>query len=191
MLHKCILSRWAWSAHWLAFNNCRLWDSSSRRDSNNAYSEFLRNFESPGRTWSDIIFSELNFQQEQLVELFVQGVLGDLVRQNRILCESENDSKYCSVDFSLTSTLHHWSQNLLFPFSRSLMQSVFPMHAFFAFYLKSKIIMRNVRNRGFKHCENIEESSVLVCVFREVRDFIEVWIVSLSTEVILSIFLGS
>ena len=51
------------------------------------------------------------------------------------------------------------------------------MHAFFAFYLKSKIIMRNVRNRGFKHCENTEQSSVFVCVFREVRDFIEVWIV--------------
>ena len=35
-LHKCILSRWAWSAHWLASNTCRLWDSSSRRDSINA-----------------------------------------------------------------------------------------------------------------------------------------------------------
>ena len=38
--------------------------------------------------------------------------------------------------------------------------------------------MKNVRNRGFKHCENTEQSNVLVCVFREVRDFIEVWIVN-------------
>ena len=38
--------------------------------------------------------------------------------------------------------------------------------------------MRNVRNRGFKHCENTGQSSVLVCVSREVRDFIEVWIVN-------------
>ena len=54
----------------------------------------------------------------------------------------------------------------------------FPMHAFFAFCVKSKIITRNVRNRGFKHCDNTEQSSVLVCVFREVRDFIEVWTVN-------------
>ena len=39
------------------------------------------------------MFSELNFDQEQLVELFVPGLLGDLVHQNRSLCESEeNDS---------------------------------------------------------------------------------------------------
>ena len=54
----------------------------------------------------------------------------------------------------------------------------FPMYAFFAIYLKSKIIMRNVRNGGVKHCENIEQSFVLECVFGEVRDFIEVWIVN-------------
>ena len=30
--------RWAWSAHWLASSNCRLWDWSSRRDSINEYS---------------------------------------------------------------------------------------------------------------------------------------------------------
>ena len=51
---------------------------------------------SPGRTQSNIIFSELNFHQEQLVELFVPGLLRDLVQQSRILCESEeNDSSYC------------------------------------------------------------------------------------------------
>ena len=44
---------------------------------------------------------ELNFHQEWLVELFVNGVLGDLVHQKRILGESdENDSLYCSFDFS-------------------------------------------------------------------------------------------
>ena len=36
--------------------------------------------------------------------------------------------------------------------------------------------MINVRNRGFEHCENTEQSIVLVCVFRGVRDCIEVWI---------------
>ena len=51
------------------------------------------------------------------------------------------------------------------------------MHAFFALFLKSKIIMRNVRNRGFKLCGNTEQSNVLSCVFREVRDAVEVWIV--------------
>ena len=48
---------------------------------------------SPGRTQSCIIFSELTFHQEQLVELFVPGLLGALVHQSRILRESEeNDS---------------------------------------------------------------------------------------------------
>ena len=46
-----------------------------------------------------------------------------------------------------------------------------------AFSLKSKITMRHVRNRGFKHCGNTEQSSVLACGFREVRDAIMVWIV--------------
>ena len=48
---------------------------------------------SPGRTQSNIIFSQLIFHQERLVELFVPGLLGDLVHQIFILCESEeNDS---------------------------------------------------------------------------------------------------
>ena len=43
------------------------------------------------------------------------------------LCMSEeNDSSYCSVDFSLTSTLQHWPQRFLF-FSLSLcVQQRFP-----------------------------------------------------------------
>ena len=67
---------------------------------------FAPKFGSPCCTQSRKNFSELNFHQENPVELFVQSVLGDLVHQNRILCESEeNDSQYCSVDFSFTSSL--------------------------------------------------------------------------------------
>ena len=54
---------------------------------------FAPSSESPGRTQSNVIFSELNFHQERLGELFVPGLLGDLVYQIIILCESEeNDS---------------------------------------------------------------------------------------------------
>ena len=52
-----------------------------------------------------------------------------------------------------------------------------PRHPFSAFSLKSKITMRNVRNRGSKHCGNTEQSSVLACGFREVRDAFVVRIV--------------
>ena len=39
------------------------------------------------------MFFELNFHQDRLVELFVPGLLRDLVHQKIILCESEeNDS---------------------------------------------------------------------------------------------------
>ena len=51
----------------------------------------------------------------------------------------------------------------------------FPTHAFLVFFFKSK---NHYEKRGFKHCENTEHSSVLVCVFREVRYFVEVWIVN-------------
>ena len=69
---------------------------------------FAPNFGSPCCTQSSIIFSELMFRQENPVELSVQSVLGDLVHQKRILCESEeSDSQYCSADYSLTSTLSH------------------------------------------------------------------------------------
>ena len=46
---------------------------------------FAPNFGSPCCTQSSIIFSELNFHQEQLVELFVPGLLGDLVHQKKFL----------------------------------------------------------------------------------------------------------
>ena len=80
--------------------------------------------------------------------------------------------------------------------SLSLSSNRFPDACFLCFYLKSKIIMRNVRNRGFKHCENTEQSNVLVCVFFEkseisLRSGSSMSIVSLSTEVILSNSLGS
>ena len=45
------------------------------------------------------------------------------------------------------------------------------LHALFAFYLRSKVILRNV-HRGFKHCENTELASVLVRGFREVGDVV-------------------
>ena len=52
---------------------------------------FASNSGSPSCTHSEIIFSELNFHQEQLVKLFVPSLLGDLVHQKRILCESEEN----------------------------------------------------------------------------------------------------
>ena len=52
---------------------------------------FALNFGSPFRTQSSIIFSGLNFHKEWLVKLFVQDFLGDIINQNRILCESEEN----------------------------------------------------------------------------------------------------
>ena len=46
---------------------------------------FAPNFGSPCLIQSSIISYQRNFHQKQLVELFVQGVLGDLVHQNKIL----------------------------------------------------------------------------------------------------------
>ena len=46
---------------------------------------FVPNSGSPFCTQSDINCSDLNFHHEQLVELFVEDVLGDLIHQNRIL----------------------------------------------------------------------------------------------------------
>ena len=52
---------------------------------------FAPNYGSPYRTQSGIIFSELNFHQEQLVEPFVPGLLGDVVHENKILFECEEN----------------------------------------------------------------------------------------------------
>ena len=57
-----------------------------------------------------------------------------------------------------------------------------------------KLIMRNVQNRGSKHCENIEQSNVPVFFEKSeisLRSESSMSIVSLSTEVILSNSLGS
>ena len=61
--------------------------------------------------------------------------------------------------------------------SISLSSNGFPRHAFLASSRKSKITLRNERNRGFKHSGNNEQSSVLACGFRDVRDAIVVRIV--------------
>ena len=54
---------------------------------------FVPKFGSPCCTQSRKIVPELNIHQEKPVELFVQGVLGNVLHQNRTLCESEeNDS---------------------------------------------------------------------------------------------------
>ena len=59
----------------------------------NVLNFFAPNSGSPCRTQSGIIFSELIFHQEQLVGPFVPCLLGDIVHENKILCESEeNDS---------------------------------------------------------------------------------------------------
>ena len=55
--------------------------------------------------------------------------------------------------------------------------------------------MRNVRNRGFKHCENTEQPSVLVCVFFEkseisLRSGSSMSIVSLPTGQIAKLLAG-
>ena len=54
-------------------------------------------------------------------------------------------------------------------FSFSLSCDGFPIACFLCFLFKIKIIMRNVRNREFKHCGNIELSNVLVRGFSRSR----------------------
>ena len=73
--------------------------------------------------------------------------------------------RLCNTDHRLFSFL-----------SFSLSCKSFPKHAFFALYLKDKIVLRNVRNRDFQHCGNVEQSNALACCFREVRDAV-LWIV--------------
>ena len=60
--------------------------------------------------------------------------------------------RFCSTDRKTFSFL-----------SLSLcLATVFRLHPFFAFHLKSKIIVRTLRNRGFKHCGNTGLTGVLV-----------------------------
>ena len=58
--------------------------------------------------------------------------------ENRIFCDSSDSHKYRSVNLSLTSTLYHWSQNLLFLLFLSLATDS-RLRAFLAFRLKKKI----------------------------------------------------
>ena len=117
---KRTLSRWAWSAHWLAFNNYRLPDSISRCASNNANSKFVvPKFGSP------------YFHQKKLAELFIPGVLGDLIHQKRIFWEfSENNFLWLSrltlipfrrlffgIDYAPLIAKHHLSSFLSSKFS--------------------------------------------------------------------------
>ena len=136
---------------------------------------FASNSGSPSCTHSEIIFSELNFHQEWLVELFVQDVLGDLVPVRK---EFSVTLKRVTPNTVPSTFLCHQFCNTdhkTFSLFSLCLAIGFPMHAFFAFCVKSKIITRNARNRGFKHCENTEQSSVLVCFFEKSEDFIEVW----------------
>ena len=139
---------------------------------------FIINSGSPCGTQSSIIFSGLNVHQESLVELFVQNVVGDLVHQNRILFEyDENNSLYCSVDLSLTSTLRHSSQNLLLPLFLSVC-TLFPEAGSLCFLSEEQThLEKSAKQRFHTLQKNIEPSSVLVCGFRDVRDAIVVWIV--------------
>ena len=144
---KCIISRWAWSAYWLAFNNCRLWDSSYRCGSNNECSELLR-----FKFWLSMMYSfrkfSLNwiFPKKSLLsssfqvssEISNSRVEFSETLENRIFCDSSDSHKYRSVNLSLTSTLHHWSQNLLFLLFLSLATDS-RLRAFLAFRLRNKI----------------------------------------------------
>ena len=116
---------------------------------------------SPCCTQSSINFSGLNFNQAELVDLFVHDVLGDLVHQNRILFESdESNSLYCAVDFFDID-----SPTLITEPSPSSLLSVctrFP-EAGFLFFLKSNVTTRNVRNRGeFTHSGNTNGRHVII-----------------------------
>ena len=59
-----------------------------------------------------------------------------------------------------------------FSFLFLCLATVSRLPAFFGFYLKSNFIMRNARNRGFKHCGDTEVSGVLVRGFREVGEIV-------------------
>ena len=130
---------------------------------------FASNFGSPCCTHSEIIFSELKFP------LFIA------CRAPRWGCSrrshpSEQDFPWLFRLTLLPCRLPFFDIDsaalITKPFLPSLSlcpTTVSRLHAFSAFYLKSKIIMRNVRNRGFKHCRNIELSSVLARGFPRSR----------------------
>ena len=161
---------------------------------------FVPNSGSSGRTHSDLIFSELNFHQQQLVELFVRGVLVDLIHQNRtswdtpkqdLLRESSETLipfrwPFFDIDYAtlITKPSFFLSVKQRFPDCMLSLHSIW----------RAKIFVRNVRNRRFKHGGNIELSSVLVRGFEKSDILLSGSLmssVSPSTEVILSHSLGT
>ena len=74
----------------------------------------------------------------------------------------------------LTFPWHRLSntEHRTFSFLSLCLATVSQLHIFFAFSLENKITMRNVQNRGFKHCGNTELSSAPAWCFREVRDVV-------------------
>ena len=89
--------------------------------------------------------------------------------QNKIFCDSS------LIPFRLSFVDIDYATLITKPSLSSLslcLATVFRLHVFFAFCLKSKIIMRHVRNRSFKHCGNTKLSNVLVRGFREVGDVV-------------------
>ena len=92
------LSYWAWFVHWLTSNNCSLWDSSSRCNSNNAYSWI------PCGTQSSIIFWVILAYTcvKPLVRLYVCQRVGPFwVHFGSILGPFREHTEYClNIDAS-------------------------------------------------------------------------------------------
>ena len=195
---KCIISRWAWSAYWLAFNNCRLWDSSYRCGSNNECSELLR-----FKFWLSMMYSfrkfSLNwiFPKKSLLsssfqvssEISNSRVEFSETLENRIFCDSSDSHKYRSVNLSLTSTLHHWSQNLLFLLFLSLATDS-RLRAFLAFRLRNKITNEKLFETEDSNTVETPNRPVFSIMFFEKSE--KLWfgslmsVVSSSTEVFLT-----
>ena len=126
-------------------------------------------------------FSKLYFHQEQLVELFVPCVLGDLIHQNRIFWDSSKQDFLWL--FRLTLIPFRWSffdidyatlitkPSLSFFLSLSLSSNRFPDACLLCFLFEGQNHQwETCKTRGFKHCGNTELASVLVRGFREIGD---------------------
>ena len=156
-------------------NDCSLWDSGSRCDSNNAYSEFLRS-----KFWISMSYSiEHNFLWTEFSPRVACWALRS--RCPRRSRSSEQNSLWLFREWLLILFRRLYldinSATLITePFLSSLSLSVlqrFPdcMLSLLSFR-GTKSSMRNVQKRGFKHCENTELSSVLAYGFREVGEIV-------------------
>ena len=155
---------------------------------------FFLNSVFPCCTQSNRTFSELNFHQELLVELFVGGLLWDLVHENRILFKfDENESLYCSFDFFLTWTLQRLSQNR-FCLTASSACPWLPRVRLSLLSFWNKKSPREIWETEVSHTVRTPNHPVLSCVVLwEVRDTVEVWIVDgrrviICTEHIVGLF---